>query len=628
MSGIISLINLNDEPVNQSLLGGMTDYMAFRGTDARQTWHKDNIGLGHTLLRTTSEQERERQPFTLDEQVWIAADVRLDGRKNLVVALQARGRVIDENKPDVELLLHAYYVWDTACVDHLQGDFVFIIWDERQQRLFCGRDQFGIVPFYYAQVNNTLICSNTLNCIRLHPQISTDLNQQALGDFLTRGMNMEWSTTIFKDIKRLPPAHTLTWQAGQSNPQELTIQKYWQLPRVRPLIFYKKPQEYVEHFSELFEQAVSDRLRTNSIATHLSGGMDSTSIAATANKVLLERGEACDFQAFTMRDRLMMPEEDSFASMVAHYIGIPLNEINAEGKICNAPTAKLQTPLPEPNGIPGRNGGNDLTQRCADHARVVLTGFGGDPGLRFGEFDFLVWWKHGLRREIFQVLGHHLQTHRSPKLYLRQGRAYWRKITKQKVEFPTWFNDDFVKQLDLQQRYEQINDESIDYVARYGMANCPFWSNIFEKADPGSTGIPIKHYYPFFDLRLVNFMVSIPPIPWLVNKNILRYSMKGKLPEAVLTRPKIVFKAPEEYIRGMRESVGLWAGDLLRNTPGLSDYVNIGELLECLESEEIDTQKLMGLEKTLTVAYWLRSLEEDTRFDGVDLVDRVVCGVG
>ncbi len=625
MSGIISLINHNNEPVNQSLLRQMTDYMAFRGPDAQQTWYKDNIGLGHTLLRTTSEQEREQQPLTLDDRVWIVADVRLDGRKELVVALQARGRVITEEAPDVELVLHAYHVWDTACVDHLQGDFVFIIWDERQQKLFCGRDHFGILPFYYAQVNNTLICSNTLNCIRLHPQISTDLNQQAVGDFLTRGMNMEWSTTIFDDIKRLPPAHTLTWQAGELNTQKINIQKYWQLPRVRPIIFYKHPQEYVEHFSELFEQAVSDRLRSHRIATHISGGMDSTSIAATAQKVLLERGTPCDFQAFTMRDRLMMPEEDSYASMVAHYIGIPLNEMNCEGYMCRVPSVNPQTPLPEPNGIPGRSAGNELTQRCADHARVVLTGFGGDPGLRFGEFDFFMWWKHGLRQEIFQVLGHYLQTHRSPKLYLRQGRAYWRKITNQKVEFPTWFNADFVKQQDLQQRYEQINDESIDYVARYGMANSAFWSNIFEQFDPGSTGIAIKPYYPFFDLRLVNFLVSIPPVPWLVNKNILRDSMKGKLPEAIRTRPKVVFQAPSEYIQGMRGSVGLWAGDLLKNTPGLEEYVNIDELLECLESGEIDTGKLMGLEKTLVVAYWLRSLQEETRFDGVD---SVLCRVG
>lgn len=604
MSGIVSIINHNNEPINQSLLRQMTDYMAFRGSDAQDIWHKDNIGLGYTLLRTTFEQEREQQPLTLDNQVWIVADVRLDGRKDLLEALSAKGREIAYNVPDVELVLHAYLVWDTACVDHLIGDFVFIIWDSRQQRLFCGRDQFGILPFYYAFVNNTLICSNTLNCIRLHPQISTQLNQQVVGDFLTQGMNMEWSTTIFNDIHRLPPAHTLTWQAGQ-----LKIQRYWQLPRTLPLIFYKYPQEYVEHFSELFEQAISDRLRTERIATHISGGMDSTSVAAIAHKVLLERGKPFDFQAFTMRDRLMMPEEDSYASMVAHYIGIPLNEVNVEGYFCHVPPVNPETPLPEPIGIPARSGGNDFTKRCADHARVVLTGFGGDPGLRFGEFYWLEWWKHGLRKEWLAVQSHYLHTYRRPKFYLRQGWAYWRKINKQQLGLPTWFNSAKVKQLNLQERYEKINAESIDYISRYGMANSPFWSNLFEQLDPGCTGIAIKQYYPFFDLRLVNFLVSIPPIPWLVNKNILRESIKGRLPEAIRTRRKIVFQAPDEYTKGMREMVKLWIGDLLKDTPGLEEYVDTAELLRCLESEEIDTGKFMGLEKTLALAYWLRSYQ-------------------
>lgn len=602
MSGIISLINYNNEPINQSWLREITEYMTFRAPDGKSTWHKNNIGLGHTLLRTTFEQEREQQPLTLDNQVWIVADVRLDGRQELLAALRAKGRDIAENVPDVELVLHTYLAWDTACVEHLMGDFVFIIWDERQQRLFCGRDQFGILPFYYAQIHNTLICSNTLNCIRLHPQISTQLNQQAVGDFLVQGMNMEWSTTIFHDIHRLPPAHTLTWQAGQ-----LKIQRYWQLPRTLPLIFYKHPQEYVEHFSRLFEQAVSDRLRTERIATHISGGMDSTSIAATANKVLLERGQPFDFQAFTMRDRLMMPEEDSYASMVAHYIGVPLNEVNVEGYLCHVPPANPGTPLPEPTGIPARNAGNDFTKRCADHARVVLTGFGGDPALRFGEFYWLEWWKHGLRKEWLAVQSHYLRTYRRPKFYLRQGWAYWRKINKEKLELPTWFNSDKVKQLNLYERYQKMSAETIDYISRYGMANSPFWSNLFEQFDSGCTGIPVKHYYPFFDLRLVNFLVSIPPVPWLVNKNILREAMKGRLPEAIRTRKKIVFQAPDEYTQGMRDTAGLWISDLLKNTPGLAEYVNTAELLRFLQSEAIDTGKLLEVEKTLAVAYWLQS---------------------
>ncbi len=553
MSGIVSLINHNNEPVNQSLLRQMTDYMTFRGPDAQAVWHKDNVGFGHTMLQTTFEQEHEKQPLTVDNQVWIIADVRLDGRLELMKLLRTQGREIDQLAPDVELVLHAYHVWDISCVDHLMGDFVFIIWDSRLQRLFCARDQYGIVPFYYAQVNNTLICSNTLNCIRLHPQVSTKLNELAVADYLVWGMNMEWSTTIFNDIHRLPPAHTLTWQAG-----ELNIHSYWQLPRTRPLIFYKQPQEYVEHFSQLFEQAVSDRLRTNRIATHISGGMDSTSIAATAQKVFLERGKPFNFQAFTARDRLMMPEEDSYASMVAHYIGIPLNEVNCESYFCHVPEENPSTPLPEPISIPARNPDNDFNKRCGDHYRVVLTGFGGDPALRFGEFYWLEWWKHGLGKEWLAVQSHYLRTYRRPKFYLRQGWAYWRKINKEKLELPTWFNSNFVQQLNLQERYQKMGAEMIDYISRYGMANSPFWSNLFEQSDPGYTGVAVKHYYPFFDLRLVNFLVSIPPVPWLVNKNILRESMKGRLPEAIRTRKKIVFEAPDEYTKEMQERVVDW----------------------------------------------------------------------
>jgi asparagine synthase (glutamine-hydrolysing) len=605
MSGIASLINHNNEPVNPSLLRNLTESMTFRAPDGKSTWHQNHVGLGHTLLRTTVEQEREQQPFTLDDRIWIVADVRLDGRKDLLAALQTKGYGISENTPDVELVLHAYYVWDVACVEHLQGDFGFIIWDERQQRLFCGRDQYGVVPFYHAQVGNTLICSNTLNCLRLHPQISDTLNGQVVGDFLLWGMNMEWSTTIFQDIHRLPAAHTLIWQAGH-----VQIQQYWQLPRTRPLIFYKRPEEYVEHFSELFEQAVSDRLRTNQIATHISGGMDSTSIAAMAQKVLVERGEPFDFQAFTMRDRLMMPEEDSYASMVAHYIGIPLTEVNVEGYFNRVPSRNPETLFPEPIGIMARQAGNDFTKRCADPARVVLAGFGGDPALRFGEFFGLEWWKHGLGKEWWAVQWHNLQTYRRPRLgYFRQGLAYWRKINKQQVPFPTWVNADFTKQFNLEGRYEKFNAETIDNISRYGMANSPFWSNVFEQFDPGVTGIAVKHYYPFFDLRLVDFLVSIPPVPWLVNKNILREAMKGKLPEAIRTRRKIVFEAPNEYIQAMRDMPRLWIGDLLKDTPGFAEYVDTAELLRLLQTEDIDTGKFMGLEKTLAVAYWLRSYQ-------------------
>lgn len=603
MSGIISLFNSNGEPINRSLLQQLTDYIAFRGPDAQTIWSNGKIGLGHTLLRTTFESQREQQPLTLDDRVWIVADARLDDRTELLQVLHSQGAVVAEDAPDVELILHAYQIWNTACVDRLMGDFAFIIWDEPQQRLFCGRDQFGIVPFYYALVNKTLICSNTLNCIRKHPQISAKLNEQAVGDFLLFGMNMEFPTTIFTDIQRLPPAHTLIWADGN-----LQIQRYWTLPRTLPLIFYKRRQEYVEHFSHLFEQAIADRSHSDRIATHISGGMDSTSIAAIAQKVLSQRGKPVDFQAFTMRERQMMPEEDSYASMVAQYIDLPLNVINVEGYLFAVPPEKPETPLPEPTGIPARNSAIEVAQRCAAHARIVLTGFGGDPGLRFGEFYWLDWWKHGLQREWLAVQLNYLLSYRRPQFYLRRGWAYWRKINKEQPSFPTWFNPAFVRRLDLQARQQEMTAESIDKIARYGMANSPFWSNLFEQFDPGYNGVAVKHYYPFFDLRLVQYLAAIPPVPWLVNKTILREAMQNSLPSAILNRPKKVFPFPEKYEKTMREMVGVWIRDLLTATPNLSEYVDSEQVLGLLKSSEpINPANLFQIERTLAFAYWLRS---------------------
>jgi asparagine synthase (glutamine-hydrolysing) len=603
MSGIVGLFNSDRQPIDLSLLHQMTDYMVFRGPDARSLWHNGQVGLGHTLLRTTFESEQEQQPLTLDNGVWIVADARLDGRVHLLEILRAKGREIANDAPDVELIWHAYQVWDTACVDHLMGDFVFIIWDERHQRLFCARDQFGILPFYYAQVNSTLICSNTLNCIRLHPQISAKLNEQAVGDFLLFGMNMEFATTAFADIQRLPPAHTLIWSEGK-----LRIQRYWQLPRCLPLIRYKRPEEYVEHFAHLFEQAVGDRLRTERIATHISGGMDSTSIAAVAQKLLIARGKPFDFQAFMMSSQ-QEQQEDSYATEVAKAVGIPLNFVESDAHLQVVPSEQPDTVLPEPGlAIPERDPFSELSRCCAAHGRVVLTGFGGDPALRFGEFYWLEWFKHGLIGQWLAVQLHYLSLYRRrPPFYFRQGWRNWRTISQQQPPLPTWFNPAFVQRLDLQNRWEKINADSLEQISRYGMGNSPYWSNLFAWADPGYHSLPLKHYFPFFDLRLVCYLVAIPPVPWLVSKTVLRLATEKQLPESVRHRPKKVFDAPQDYSQVMQEMVEVWIGDLLMATPTLSEYVNIAQLRALLESSSNKPVESMLLERCLAFAYWLRT---------------------
>src|SRR5438045_2935572 len=211
MSGIVGIVGLDGRPVDGELLRRMTDFMAFRGPDAQQVWCDGSVGFGHTLLRSTDESRPKKQPFSLDGRLWITADARVDGQSELIEKLRNCGWTHLGRPTDAELILRAYEAWGEDCLQHLIGDFAFAIWDGPRRRLFCGRDHFGVKPFYYAQVGNVLIFSNTLNCIRLYPDVSCELNDQAIGDFLLFNFNQDPRTTAFRDIQRLPPAHSLTW---------------------------------------------------------------------------------------------------------------------------------------------------------------------------------------------------------------------------------------------------------------------------------------------------------------------------------------------------------------------------------------------------------------------------------
>ena len=182
-------------------------------------------------------------------------------RENL--RLKANARIddrADESLTDEELILSAYERWGEDCVKHLIGDFAFAISDG--EKLFCARDHFGVKPFFYTHVGGKFNFSSTLNDLR---GVSNTLNEIAVGDYLLFGVNQDNSTTIFKDIQRLPPGHTLTVTNN-----EIKIRRYWE-PSLPAEVRYRDSESYVERFSELFSRAVKDRLRTDRVAISMSG---------------------------------------------------------------------------------------------------------------------------------------------------------------------------------------------------------------------------------------------------------------------------------------------------------------------------------------------------------------------
>ena len=549
MSGFVGILNLDGAPVDRAVLERMTRVLAFRGPDAQEVVCHGSLGLGHAMLRVTLEAAAEKQPGSLEERLYIAADARIDARAELIAKLKSKSSAagtLSLATPDSELILHAYDCWGTACVEHLLGDFSFAIWDARERRLFCARDQFGVKPFYYAQLGSCVVFSNTLNCLRMHPAVSGRLNDLAIADFLLFDSNQESSTTSFADIRRLPPGNALVCQQNK-----VSVHRYWELSITTP-IHYARDSEYVENFLHLLDMAVADRLRADSAGVMMSGGLDSPTVAASARRVSAGNGNRSNLHAYTEVFNSLIPhEERHYATLAAETLGIPVEFLFSDDVqiFGHADQPRYQTPEPTHTAWPDKT--YDQLDQVASRSRVVLTGYGGDPALcgritvhfrqllrerRFGE---ALW-------SAIRYLG---AERRVSRLYIA---TRWRLLFGSKKEsphYPAWINEHLEKQLGLRERWDtmanlrtarsasSVRPEAMQVIAPEN------WVNLFESLDAGSTKLPVEVYHPIFDLRLLTFLLALPRMPWCSDKELFREAGRGVLPERVRLRRKSPLRA-------------------------------------------------------------------------------------
>ena len=594
MSGIVGIINLDGAPIDRHLLHRLTNYLSFRGPDAQLIWSDENVGLGHTLLRTTCEAETEQQPLSLDGKVWLTADARIDARDELIEKL--KNKLTPKQSPnDAELILYAYEAWREDCLKHLIGDFAFAIWDSRSQQLFCARDHLGVRRLYYSHNNRSFIISNTLNCLRLHPSISNNLNETAIGDFLLFGLNQEPNTTAFADIQRLPQAHFLTVSAGK-----IRLQRYWE-PSVASTP-RRKPADIVAGFNELLSRTVKDRLRTTGAGITMSGGLDSPAVASVARQTLRRLNAYC-----VVYDRVFADDERKYATSVADALQIPIEFLDGD-RINQDTNGRTLGMAPEPFDVdPIYVVSDELLNRIAAKYRVALTGWDGDTLMvETPKHSFKAALKRGAIASLLADLARYVYfTRRPPPIGIRTQLRRRRNPHWNRSPYPTWLNKDFSRKLELAERWQQVYaDRAPAHPLRprvFQALFAPSWDSLYGRFDAGVTLLPLEVCHPLIDIRMVDYLLALPIIPWLLDKTILREAMTGILPDSVRLRPKSPLGGDPGL--QLRHTARFREIDEFRAVPALLSYIDRKSVPRV--TEELDSNQLWTNVRPFSLNQWL-----------------------
>lgn len=335
--------------------------------------------------------------------------------------------------------------------------------------------------------------------------------------------------SVYRNIRRLPAATCIRLQQDR-----FYLQQYWILP-LHNTIRYRKDSEYVDRFQEVFGEAVNDRLRANLVAIELSGGMDSSSIAA------ITKSAGCLIAAHTgtCHDLLSDDQEGYYADMVASYLNIPIFYQACDSYALFDRFDDPQLNTSEPYSSPDKAVHYDrLHQIINNGTRVLMTGQGGDALFMEPSTYYVQLLLSGrIVRLLTDVYRRVRSTGSLRGMGLRSALMRWRGQEPLHPVFPDWVDAEFAKRTQLKERWE-LNWRAIhraDTGGTYFQLCAPWISSVFEGYE--KLKMPLVARHPFFDVRLVMFMLSVPNHIKL-GKWVMRDAMRGRLPEPVRKRPK------------------------------------------------------------------------------------------
>lgn len=567
MCGITGKINRDPRrPVEPALIRRMMDMIHHRGPDEDGLYAQGRAGLGHKRLSIIDLSSGQQPMFNEDGSICIVFNGEIYNFHMLREFLHKRGHTF-RTKSDTECILHLYEDYGANCVNHLRGMFAFAIWDEGAQRLLLARDRAGKKPLFYALTDESLIFASEFKALLPDPSLKRDVDPIAIGDYLTY-QYVPAPRTIFKQIQKLPPAHTLVYQNDL-----VQVRPYWEL-KYEPKLQISEP-EAIERTVALLDESVKIRLESEvPLGCFLSGGIDSSAVVA-----FMRRHIAGDLKTFSIGFKEQEYNELPFARAIAQKFDTHHEEFVVEPDAM-AVLPRLVWHFDEPFGDSSALPTWYVAEMTRRYVTVALNGDGGDESFagyeRYRGLPKLRRYKaipHLLRRAMQPLIAGLYRL--APGLPLIEKANYVNTISLLDesdlyVEFMTIFRE-YQKALLMSADLRAVigRHNAIDYFNEfYNHRNAvkpldrKMHSDIktylpgalLPKVDRTTMAHSLEGRSPFLDHELMQYAAQLP-VPIKFGDGTLKHHLKqaltGILPHEILHRRKQGFGVPlGKWFRG------------------------------------------------------------------------------
>ena len=541
----------------------MATTLRHRGPDADGYFRDGAIGLGHRRLSIIDLATGDQPVANEDGSVQVVFNGEIYNFAEVRSELIAAGHRFRTNS-DTEVIAHGYEQWGEQCVARFRGMFAFAVWDGRRRRLLLARDRVGVKPLYYAELPGVgLVFGSEIKALLEDPDVPRAWRPQAIDSYLSL-LYIPAPHTIYKAIRKLPPAHLLVAEAGG-----IRISRYWQL-RFTGAGDATREADYLEELDSLLTEAVRLRLVSDvPLGAFLSGGIDSSTVVAYMRETSATRPVTISV-GFDHHDY----DEARHAQTVARHLDCEFHALKADPQV-EALLPRLAWHFDEPFADSSAVPTYYVSKAARELVTVALSGDGGDEfwaGYPNHRVDF---WEHRVRRTLgpagraagwlARALPLSLKGVRSlRRLALTPDQSYALKHAYGMFEpdaKPRLYTHDFASAVGTVDPLEPLRGfyaecHSGDPLDRsmYVDAHTYLIDDVLTKVDRMSMAVSLEAREPLLDHKLLEFAARVPSSLKYRNgrsKYLLRRVLERRIPPSILERRKHGFEAPiGEWLRG------------------------------------------------------------------------------